>query len=478
MNFTIRTRLTAVYCAIFCLGMVFLEAGAYFGLNASIHAVVDRELDARLLGLTEFLDDHVARRPLPRVQSEIRTHGALQPAFLAIFDGAGREIFQSQAMRGLFVTGRGAGHDAVWTAQGRTGPMRIMGARRTVHGNEYDLYLATDLTVPFEIMRRFRWILFFSAPLALACASFAGYWIAGRALAPVAELTRTARNIGGANLGQRVRVPQSSDEIHELAITLNGMLARIDDAFRHVAQFTADASHELRTPLAVIRTTAEVALLRATGNSDSYREALHRILREAEKNSDLLENLLRLARADSAARELPLHPLDAGQCVAQACERMDLVARERNVTLRLETAREPLPIAADADHLLRLCLILLDNAIKYTPPGGTVTATAARNAGMVSVTVADTGIGIAAQDLPLIFGRFFRTADARCHEAGAGLGLSIAQWIAEAHHATISVVSLPGEGSVFRVDFPRIDGPLADSREAGTASRAGTHQIS
>src|ERR1039457_2344922 len=132
----------------------------------------------------------------------------------------------------------------------------------------------------------------------------------------------------------------------------------IEDAFRHVTQFTADASHELRTPLAVMRATAEVALLRATGNADSYREALHRILSEAERNTILLDNMLHLARADSGTWALELRPADLGRNLGRACGRVEWRAREKNIALRVEIADEPLCIAADADHLLRLCLIL------------------------------------------------------------------------------------------------------------------------
>ena len=473
MNFPIRARLTVVYCTLFCLSMLLIEAGAYFGLSASIYAVVDRELEARLLGVVDFLYNHASRFPLARLQAELKTHEALQPELLAIFDEGRREIFQAAQMREFADVKHREASTVVWTARTKLAPLRVLTVRRTIRGQEYDLHLATDLTVPSEIMRRFRWIPIFTAPVMLACASIAGYWISGRALAPVSELIRAAGTIGAANLGQRVKVPQSGDEIESLALTLNGMLTRIEDAFRHVTQFTADASHELRTPLAVMRATAEVALLRATGNADSYREALHRILSEAERNTILLDNMLHLARADSGTWALELRPADLGRNLRRACGRVELLAREKNIALRVEIADEPLCIAADADHLLRLCLILLDNAIKYTPAGGTITAVASGGVGVASLEVRDSGIGIAARDLPRIFSRFFRADEARTKGHGAGLGLSIAQWIVEAHHAKIFVSSKPGEGSTFRVEFPGISrAPEGHADPRGAVQRA------
>jgi signal transduction histidine kinase len=150
-----------------------------------------------------------------------------------------------------------------------------------------------------------------------------------------------------------------------------------------------------------------------------------------------------------------------------------LLAREKNIALRVEIADEPLCIAADADHLLRLCLILLDNAIKYTPAGGTITAVASGGVGVASLEVRDSGIGIAARDLPRIFSRFFRADEARTKGHGAGLGLSIAQWIVEAHHAKIFVSSKPGEGSTFRVEFPGISrAPEGHADPRGAVQRA------
>jgi heavy metal sensor kinase len=346
---------------------------------------------------------------------------------------------------------------AVWTSKGSPDSLRILAAHRTIQGREYDLLLATGLTVPFEIMSRARFVLLLSAPIVLLCASLAGYWISGRALAPVSELTRAARSIRADNLNRRIAVPRSGDELQELAVTLNDMLARIDDTFRKVTQFTANASHELRTPLALMRTTSEVALLRTTASASTYRNALHLILSEAERNTALLDNLLILARADSGARILDRRSLDIRLSIQQTCEQAEVLAFEKNLRLRVAIGNEPLWVSANADHLRRLWLILLDNAVKYTPSGGEIcVALKGSHPGFVSLDVVDSGIGIAEKDLSRIFERFFRADEARTKGVGGtGLGLSIARWIAEAHDATISVQSTVGKGSAFRIVFPR-----------------------
>ncbi|HWF48197.1 MAG TPA: ATP-binding protein, partial [Bryobacteraceae bacterium] len=453
MKIPIRTQLTAIYCAVFCLSTILLEIGAYAGLTSSIYAVLDDELQARLQGVVGFLDEHVARKTLQQLKDELSTHAALEPAFLEIDRVGDGQLFRGRLMAG-FTGGKPAkSSPAISTVNSNRGPLRVLSTRRTIQNRQYDLYLGVSLAASSETLRRFRWLVFLSLPIVFACASIAGYWISKRALQPVSRLTNAARRIGAANLSQRLLVPKSGDEVQDLAETLNRMLGRIEDAFRHVTQFTANASHELRTPLALIRTTSEVALLRVNGNADSYREALHRILREAEKNSALLDDMLRLARADASANSPVLKPVEFGPHIQQLCERVLPLAHEKDIPLELRSTESDLWVLADPEHLKRLWLILLDNAIKYTPPGGIIVVSwQTASPESLVCEVRDTGIGIAEADLPHIFERFFRADKARSREeGGAGLGLAIARWIVDAHHGSIEVQSVFGQGSVFRV---------------------------
>ena len=342
-----------------------------------------------------------------------------------------------------------------WTGEGNNKTLRILSAQRTIHGQVLRLSLGEDLTVPLDVVHRFGLLLLLSCPILIAASALVGHWTAGRALSPVLAITNAARAIDAPDLSRRIAVPPSRDELRYLAETLNGMLARIETAFRRTTELTANASHELRTPLAVIRATAEVALMRAPG-TDSDRAALREILREAERNTALLEDLLRLARADAGNASLHFGPVDFGETVRVTCARCEPLAAAQGVSLRLKPASGPLSVSGDAAHLKRLVLILLDNALKYTPAGGIVEVIVDDDpSGYATCEVRDTGIGISEADLPHIFDRFFRSDRARTREqSGAGLGLAIAEWIARVHHSRIEVESVFGVGSAFRVSFP------------------------
>ncbi|HEY7337627.1 MAG TPA: ATP-binding protein [Bryobacteraceae bacterium] len=445
MKVPIRIRLAAVYCGVFCISTALLETGAWFGLRSAINAVVDRDLKARLAGVEEFLEEHVSRKPLSRLQTELASHAALQPDYLAIDDAHGNRIFPP-AGTAPFGGVKPAGRTA----------LRVLGARRTVRGQSFSLKVAADLSTQSEVLRRFRLLLILSAPIVFLCASAAGYWVSKSALKPVSDLARTARSITTANLNRRLVVPRSGDEVQSLAETLNDMLSGIEDGFRRMAQFTANASHELRAPIALMRTASEVALLRSTATAETYREALHRILSETEKSTDLLEDMLQLARADSASRALNLKPVDPIPGVEQVWEGIEPLAHEKELDLRYQGAAACVLVAGDAAYLRRLWLILLDNAIKYTPAGGAIRFTWRMERDNTFVCeVQDSGIGIAQEDIPHIFERFYRADKARNrHHGGAGLGLAIARWIVEAHHGSIHVESAPAHGSVFRVILP------------------------
>jgi signal transduction histidine kinase len=239
-----------------------------------------------------------------------------------------------------------------------------------------------------------------------------------------------------------------------LSETLNGMLARVESAFRHVRELTANASHELRTPVSIIRTSAEIALLNARPTVESHRQALLQISAEAEKNTRLLDHMLMLARTDSGAQTLRFASVSLSRSIRQPLAACRHLSEAKNIEVLCEEGEE-IYLWADALHLNRLWLLLLDNAIKYTPPGGKIvvrTYTDSRDAPVCEI--ADTGIGIDTGDLPNIFDRFFRAENARqTADAGSGLGLAIAHWIVEIHEATLSVESTLGAGSTFRVNF-------------------------
>jgi heavy metal sensor kinase len=290
-------------------------------------------------------------------------------------------------------------------------------------------------------------------PLALVIASGGGVFLAGRALSPIDALTRTARKISAADLSQRLDMRLPDDEVGRLARTFDEMIARLDDAFRRQRQFTADASHELRTPLTAIKGQTEVALQRDR-DVESYKEVLRAVNSEVDRMMRLVGSLLALARADSRQIPIDKERVALGEVLTDAVEQVRPAAQRNGISINLRGDDE-VRLMADQDLLLQLMLNLLDNAVKYTPSGGTVDVSLSAADGQAEVAVSDSGPGIAAEHLPHIFDRFYRVDRARSRaEGGVGLGLSICRWIAEAHGGSIRAHSAPGEGSTFIVRLP------------------------
>jgi len=296
-------------------------------------------------------------------------------------------------------------------------------------------------------------ILGIAYPVTLAVASLGGVFLASRALYPIDKLTRVARRISAEDLSQRLNLRLPNDEVGRLARTFDEMIARLEDAFRRQRQFTADASHELRTPLTAVKGEVEVALTRPR-EPDTYRQVLQNVNEEVDRLIRLVSSLLTLARADAGQIPVALEAVDVAVLVDAAVEQVRPAAQQRDIELVLASG-PPVTLRADEDLLLQLLLNLLDNAIKYTPPGGRVTAGWSAGSAQVELWVRDTGVGIAPEHLPHIFDRFYRADKARSRaDRGTGLGLSICRWIAEAHGGSISVESEPGQGCTFTVHIP------------------------
>jgi heavy metal sensor kinase len=296
-------------------------------------------------------------------------------------------------------------------------------------------------------------VLLLTGPLALAGALGGGYLLARTALAPVDRMAAAADQITATKLDQRLEVPNPDDELGRLARTLNGMIARLERSFGEIRRFTADAAHELRTPLAVMRNAAEV-VLRAPRDPEQYRRVLEEMLEEIARLTGLAEQLLFLCRGDAGLVPSVRRPVRLGEVIAEVAEPMQAVAGARGLTLHVGDLT-PCVVQGDEDQLRRLLFNLLDNAIKYTPAGGTITVRSACPDGQVLVEVTDTGIGIAAEHLPHLFERFYQVDPARSRETnGTGLGLAICRSIAEAHGGRIAVESTVGRGTRVTLTLP------------------------
>ena len=298
-------------------------------------------------------------------------------------------------------------------------------------------------------------VLLLAGPLALAGALGGGYVLARTALAPVDRMAAAADQITATRLDRRLEAPNPDDELGRLARTLNGMIARLERSFAEVRRFTADAAHELRTPLAVLRNAAEVAL-RTPREPEQYRRVLEEQLEEVERLTHLAEQLLFLCREDAGLVRPADRPVRLEALVCDVADHMRAVADEKGLALAVE-GTDPCPVRGDEGQLRRLLFNLLDNAIKYTPAGGSVAVRCRCIEGRALVTVRDTGVGIPAEHLPRIFDRFYRVDPARGGEAeGTGLGLAIGRSIAEAHGGSIAVESTVGRGTLVTLSLPAV----------------------
>jgi len=333
-------------------------------------------------------------------------------------------------------------------------PLRFTTQPVTVHGREYTLqtaFLIDDVVGTLDAFRRY---LLMFAPIVFLSAAAGGYWLSRKALAPVDAIVRSAREITGTNLRARLQTPHTGDELQRLSDTLNEMLARIEQSFERITQFTGDASHELRTPISLVRTEAELAL-RKSREPDEYREALQHILAETERATVLIENLLSLARTDAGREALSMNALDLPPLLHSVADRWTAIAHLRNVNFQTIIECNGLIVLADKTALIRVVNILLENAFKFTEPNGVVELRLAQKNEDAIISVRDTGIGIPKEEQSKIFERFYQVDKSRTQpSSGSGLGLSIAEWIVKQHRGKITVESGPGPGTTFYVNLP------------------------
>jgi heavy metal sensor kinase len=458
VNLTIRARLTLLYLLV--LGASFF---AFFwicdlGFRRGIETTVTDAARNNLETVQRVIEGS-APKGTPKVQKELGELAGLwaNGAILQVAGADGNVLFQSRAFlspefpfpppdSGTVVFTRNLGHLQY----------RIARRQLTLNGGVY-LVDAAVPTEPFDqALDRFRLIEKEFLPLLVLLASFLGYWLSGRALAPVNQIIQSAEGIGVRNLHRRLTVPEAKDELRRLTETVNAMLERIELSVKRIAQFTADASHDLRTPLALIRTNAELAL-RRTRTEGEYRETLERILRSTDETTHLIEHLLTLARADAGAAQLQFEVLSLQTVLERASQQARVLASAKGLSISTEIseASRGALVYGDSSALERLFLTILDNAVKYTASGGHVAVHSGLQSSNALIEIEDTGMGISEQDLPRIFDRFYRADQARSREIpGSGLGLAIAQWIVVMHKGTIAAESELGEGTRIKISVP------------------------
>jgi signal transduction histidine kinase len=287
----------------------------------------------------------------------------------------------------------------------------------------------------------------------------------------VDRITSDARSITASNLSGRLAVPVAVDELRRLSETLNQMLDRIETSFKSIRQFTADASHELRAPMTLIHAAADFSLRRDRSRED-LRDAMERILKESERTSSLVDDLLFIARSDSDPAAFEHDAIDLSPLLADVAIQARTLAEAKHIEVVSQIPSQPVWMEGDELSIRRLVMTLIDNAVKYTPENGKVFIDLYAEDRLAVIQVRDTGIGIAPEDLPRVFDRFWRADKVRSRdEGGTGLGLSIAKGITERHQGTISVESEPGRGSTFTVRLPLLLlGSSGDHRSQAAAT--------
>ncbi len=458
---SLRLRLTAWYAGILAAMLVVFSGLVYWGMSVQLARHPDRALERAALEARAILID--AEDPPGLVEAHRSRLLEVTHPIMIREEPGGAVLFRSAsfpeelAARGAVNASRvGERQERPLLATVRLADedFRLASlAVRSPSGRRLLVEAADSLGDIRETMRILRLIPIVLFPLVIIGAALGGLAIAGRALRPIDEVTRLARQIEATNLGERLPAPPSEDELGRLVMTFNEMIDRLDRSFETMRRFTADASHELRTPLTTLRGAVEVTLQKER-TAEEYQRVLGEMHQEIEHMTRITQDLLVLARVDAGAEILRREPVDLAEVVSDVVEALRAPAEEKGVTLVPELARD-ITTVGDERWLRQVIQNLLDNAIKFSSPGRAVRIALGREEGWVTVKVIDQGAGIPEEDLPHVFDRFYRADRARRkQEGGAGLGLAIARWVARSLGGDIRVESRPGLGSTFEVRLP------------------------
>jgi heavy metal sensor kinase len=405
-----------------------LAPGAESTLVAQVKALYSPELSDRFIRITRADGSVLYRSGEPGDHSFVPSDVPPVPATF------GEELRRRQALpdgRTVLVAAVHAGGDA-----------------------RYSVEVGVSTAAIGALLRQLLWLTALGLPIIVVVAVSGGYLLVKRTLAPVERIANKAELITHHNLAERLPVVRTGDELERLAISLNRMISRIDEAFQQSKRFVADASHELRTPLTVLRSELESLAHNPPPESDPY-ERLGSLLQPVERLSKTVDRLFALSRLDAGEAQTEWIEIDLGELVATTADQMLLLAADKGITVTCEAQGRVL-VSGDRSRLKQVVVNLLDNAIKYTPANGAVHLQVTAAEGRAVLSVEDSGVGIPAEALPHVFERFYRVDTTRSDETGgAGLGLAIVKTICDAHGAAVRVASALGRGSSFHVTFPR-----------------------
>ena len=478
---SIRTRLTLWYTGLLAVSLVIVGILIYSVIGGILLSLLDDRLTAQARSVVSLIEDE--NNPLSVMVSgraRLPSIDVFDPQYyIQILQLDGRAVQLSENLRGQRLplpaeTARNIAsnqaHYYTVVAQNNV-RLRVVSAPITLAGQAVGIVqVAGSLANLDDSLAVVRRALLIGSLTALLLAAIGGSILARAALRPIKAITETAQQITGTEaLSQRIPVAVPNDELGQLTETINDMLGRLDASFQTQQRLVADVSHELRTPLTSIQGNLDLLRRGAADDPAMRGDALRAIGDETARMRRLVNDLLLLAQAD-AGLKLQLQPVELDTLLLDVYRQAQVMAG--GVTVRLGAEDQAL-VLGDADRLRQLLLNLVVNALKYTPAGGEVTLGMRRSDGRVQVTVEDTGVGIAPEDLPHIFERFYRADRSRARSGGSGLGLAICQWIATAHGGRIEVESAVGKGSTFTVWLPEA---RAENEGAGEQRGGGAEE--
>ncbi len=441
----------------FLLGFLIFGSVMFLQLAYALNAGRDKTLLNRARRVEGLLGAFYCKSPqMTGKEFDTLVQAAPESDLVQVFDSAGKRIYPSDpAMVGDFPWPRWRIESDLEFTRVHYGPRlyRVLSETSTIGAKQFRILVGGQLEDNRILLSRFRTGIFWATPAMLVLSALGGYFLSRRALDPVSRLIASLRSISIGNLSRRLPIAPTRDELERLAETCNEMLARLEQAVTQISRFTADASHELRSPISFIYTVSEYALRNPAIDRESA-ESFAEILRESGEAARLLEGMLTLARADAGHAEITFEQVNLVDILREACTKVrpSAEAKDHEMTLRIDNESSAW-ISGDASSLRRLILILLDNAIKYTPNGGRIDVSLHVNSTAVSICVRDTGIGIPKSALANIFQRFYRVDNARSLAEGTGLGLAMAKWISDTHGGVLSVDSVEQAGTTFQIEF-------------------------
>jgi heavy metal sensor kinase len=462
---SVRTRLTLWYAGVLAVSLMAFALITYYAAANVFYQRQDEALRSTAETVASaYMQELEEEQSIPKANEVVLAEMVFPNRFVEVTDATGQVVAWSANLTGRVLAippGTLAEARHVGISYAVVNNMRVGVVPLSATGNLGYAAVAEPLSVIDVGLHRLRRYFLAGVPLILLLASAGGYFLALKSLSPIGLMNQQTQRITAQNLSARLDVMNEKDELGGLALTINDLLARIEDSFTEQKRFVADASHELRTPLAVLRGETEVALSQSR-SADEYKASLHLIKDEAERLSRIVEDLFLLAQQPLDRPAVAKQNVRLDQIVAECGRAAQVLAAQKDITLKLN-APTPLSLNGDDELLQRMILNLLDNAVKYTPRGGEISIELTKNNGQARVAVRDTGVGILPKDLPFVFDRFYRVDKARSRAmGGAGLGLSISQQIALAHGGRITVASESQGGSVFTIELPLQNGTQRD----------------